>query len=160
MSRYRALAVSAVTAAVVGLAAPAAEAWDDPKITVTPSTIARGGQLTIRVDQDDCRTPGSTVSSPAFSTTQLSNLIGGVPTATVRVNQNANAGSYTVTARCNGRTFTRQNAFTVIGGVQGGLGGSSTGTTATDIAIGGGLVTAALAGGGVFLLRRHAARKA
>jgi len=46
--------------------------------------------------------------------------------------------------------------FTVIGGVRGGLGGSSsTGATPADLAIGGGLVAAALVGGGVFWMRRR-----
>jgi LPXTG-motif cell wall-anchored protein len=48
----------------------------------------------------------------------------------------------------------------VIGGVRGGLGGSSaTGATPTDMAIGGGLVAAAVIGGGVFLMRRRAERR-
>ncbi len=161
MRRYRALAVSAVTAAVVGLAAPMAAAWDDdhddPKaITVTPSVIAPGGQLRVTVDTPECRSVGGSISSPAFPSTQLRTDSSGRPSATVTVNQNASRGTYDITARCDGRTITRSAAFTVIGGVQGGLGGSSMGATATDIAIGAGLVAAAALGGGVVMMRRRA----
>ncbi|MER5178374.1 hypothetical protein ABT009_08400 [Streptomyces sp. NPDC002896] len=45
------------------------------------------------------------------------------------------------------------------GPVAGGLGGSLTGATAPDMAIGGGLVAAALASGGVFWLRRRAEKR-
>ncbi|GHH71489.1 hypothetical protein GCM10018793_06730 [Streptomyces sulfonofaciens] len=158
MRRFRALAVSAVTAAAVGLAVPTAAAWNDPdNITVTPSVIARGGQLTVSVDAPECRTPGSTVESEAFPRTELQPVAGSNRvTATVRVFRNAARGSYDVTARCDGSTLTRRNAFTVIGGVQGGLGGSSKGVAGSDMAIGGGLVAAALLGGGLVLRHRRA----
>ncbi|MFI6348517.1 hypothetical protein [Streptomyces sp. NPDC050560] len=163
MRTKRALVVSAVSVAAIGLAAPTAAAWTDPKnITASPSVIARGGQLTVSVDGTSCSLPGSTVSSPAFPTTKLKAMPGGSRAqATVRVNGNANPGSYDITARCGeGRTLTKPAAFTVIrGGVQGGLGGSSsTGATPTDMAIGGGLVAAAAVGGGVFLIRRRTTR--
>ncbi|WP_255945943.1 hypothetical protein [Streptomyces odontomachi] len=162
MSRCRALAVSAVTAATVALAAPTAVAWDDPNsIVVSPNMTAPGGQITVSVDAPECRSTGGTVSSPVFPTTPLQGMPGSNRvSASVRVNQNARAGSYSVTVRCDGRSITKQNAFTVIGGVQGGLGGSSTGTAPTDIAIGGGLVAVALVSGGVVMMRRHSARRA
>lgn len=79
-------------------------------------------------------------------------------TATIR--NNARPGPYDITVRCDGRTLTKPHAFTVIGGVRGGIGGSSTtGATPTDVAIGGGLVTAAAVGGGVFWMRRRAERR-
>jgi hypothetical protein len=158
MRRYRALTVSTVTAAVVGLAIPAAAAWNDANfITVTPSLSARGDELTILVDAPECGTSDSTVSSPAFPTTQLEDMPdSNRVTATVRVHRNAGSGSYDVTARCDGRSLTERDAFTVIGGVEGGVGGSSVGATGTDIAIGGVLVAAALLGGGVVMMRRHA----
>ncbi|GHJ42128.1 hypothetical protein [Streptomyces sp. TS71-3] len=163
MRRFRALVVSAVSAAAVGLAAPSAAAWnDDPDgITVTPQVIARGGQLTISADAPECRVPGSTVESEAFPRTTLQPIPGSNRvTATVRVFNNANRGSYDVTARCDGRTFTKRNAFTVIGGVQGGLGGSTTGAAGTDMLVGGGLVGAALLGGSLVLRHRRAESKA
>ncbi|MFF2650128.1 hypothetical protein [Streptomyces sp. NPDC058045] len=164
MRTYRALAVSAAAVAAVGLAAPAASAWTDPtNITVTPRVIARGGQLTITVDGTACTMDHSFVSSNAFPKTRLMprDSVGGK--ATVRVNRDARPGSYDVTVRCGeGKSLTKPDAFTVIhGGVQGGLGGSSTvGATPSDMAIGGGLVGAALLGGGVFWMRRRAESRA
>lgn len=164
MRRFRALAVSAATAAAVGLAVPTAAAWNNPDdITVTPGTVAPGGLLTVTVNAPECRAPGSTVESQAFPRTELqpaprdgrSEFI-----ANVRVFRDAARGPYDVTARCDGTTLTKRNAFTVIGGVAGGLGGSISGPrTGTDMAIGGGLVAAAL-GGGVFLVRRRGESRA
>jgi LPXTG-motif cell wall-anchored protein len=79
---------------------------------------------------------------------------------TATINSSANPGSYDITVNCNGKTLTKPQAFTVIGGVRGGLGGSSsTGATPTDIAIGGGLVGLALIGGGVFWMRRRSEKR-
>jgi len=157
MRTTRALVVSAATAAAVGLAAPAASAWDQPtSVTAAPSVIAPGGQLVLTVNGSACATNGSTVSSNAFPATRLKSMGGNTATATVTVNSNATAGSYSVTTNCENRSKTFTSVFTVIGGVRGGLGGSSsTGATPTDIAIGGGLVAAALIGGGVFWMRRR-----
>ena len=78
----------------------------------------------------------------------------------VRVNTNASPGAYSVTTNCEGQRRTVNDVFTVIGGVRGGLGGSSSsGATPTDIAIGGGLVAAAAIGGGVFWMRRRSESK-
>ncbi|ELP67244.1 hypothetical protein STRTUCAR8_09379 [Streptomyces turgidiscabies Car8] len=72
------------------------------------------------------------------------------------VNSNAAPGSYGVITRCEGQNRSFTSVFTVIGGVRGGLGGSSSaGATPADMAIGGGLVAAALVGGGVFWMRRR-----
>lgn len=163
MRTSRVLAVAATAVALNGVAAPTAVAWDQPtSVTAAPNVVARGGQLALTVKGGDaCATAGSTISSNAFPTTNLASMGGRTATATVRVNSDASPGSYSVTTRCEGerKTFTR--VFTVIGGVRGGLGGSSsTGATTTDIAIGGGLVTAALVGGGVFWMRRRAENKA
>jgi hypothetical protein len=157
MRTTRALAASAAAVAVIGLAAPTAAAWSDPtSVTASPSVIARGGQLTITVQGSACAMAGSTVSSTAFPTTPLKSMGGETATATVTVNSNATPGAYSVTTNCEGRRRTFNGVFTVVGGVRGGLGGSSTsGATPADIAIGGGLVTAALVGGGVFWMRRR-----
>ncbi|MFC8147451.1 hypothetical protein ACFUKV_37785 [Streptomyces paradoxus] len=83
----------------------------------------------------------------------------GTARGTATVNSNARPGPYDVTVTCDGRTLTKPQAFTVIGGVRGGIGGSTTtGATPTDMAIGGGLVAAAVVGGGVFWMRRRAER--
>ncbi|GGZ64899.1 hypothetical protein GCM10010344_34220 [Streptomyces bluensis] len=85
---------------------------------------------------------------------------GDTSTATVTVSSNANPGAQSVTTNCAGRQRTFNNVFTVLGGVRGGIGGSSTsGATPADIAIGGGLVAAALIGGGVFWMRRRSESK-
>ncbi|MFF6996858.1 hypothetical protein ACFY93_18160 [Streptomyces sp. NPDC008313] len=171
MRTTRALAVSAATFAAVALAAPAAGAanapdhvaggWNNPSnIMVMPSVIAPGGRLTVTVD--GCPR-GGTMTSNAFPRTRLSPERQGGETsrgvATVR--DSATPGSYDVTVNCDGRgSLTRPNAFTVIGGVRGGLGGSSsTGATPADMAIGGGLVSAALAGGALFWVRRRPGKR-
>ncbi|MCL7429980.1 hypothetical protein ACIHJG_06740 [Streptomyces sp. NPDC052415] len=156
MRNSRALAVSAAAVAAIGLAAPAAVAWDQPSnIVALPSVIARGGQMTITVD--GCR-HGGTATSNAFPSTTLSPIHGANETSkgTATINSNASPGTYDITVTCSGRTLTRPAAFTVIGGVRGGIGGSSSsGATPTDIAIGGGLVAAAVVGGGLFWMRRR-----
>lgn len=157
MRTTRALVVSAATAAALGLAAPAASAWEQPSsVTAAPSVIAPGGQLVLTANGSACAANGSTISSSAFPTTRFKSMNGSTATATVTVNTNATAGSYSVTTICDGHTRSFSSVFTVIGGVRGGLGGSSaTGATPTDIAIGGGLVAAAFVGGGVFWMRRR-----
>ncbi|KJK34997.1 membrane protein [Streptomyces variegatus] len=161
MRNTRALAVAGAAVAALGLSAPAAVAWDTPSnIVVLPSVIARGGQLTITVD--GCR-HGGTATSNAFSPTSLSPVHGGsreTARGTATINSNARPGPYDITVNCSGRRMTKPHAFTVIGGVRGGIGGSSTtGATPTDMAIGGGLVAAAVVGGGVFWMRRRAERR-
>jgi hypothetical protein len=165
MRNSRGLAVSVAAVAALGLAAPAAVAWDGSNnnnpsnIVALPSVIARGGQLTITVD--GCPA-GGTATSDAFRSTTLTPIHGANQTAkgTATVSNNARPGSHSITVNCNGRTLTNPTAFTVIGGVRGGLGGSSSsGATPTDMAIGGGLVAAAVIGGGVFWMRRRAEKR-
>ncbi|MFF0200644.1 hypothetical protein [Streptomyces sp. NPDC005017] len=161
MRNSRALAVSAAAVAALGLAAPAAVAWDSASnIVALPSVIARGGQMTITVD--GCP-QGGTATSSAFPSTHLSPINGANETSkgTATINNDAAPGSYSITVNCTGRQpLTRDAAFTVIGGVRGGLGGSSTtGATPTDMAIGGGLVALAAIGGGVFWMRRRAEKR-
>lgn len=160
MLTSRALAAAGAAIAAVGLAAPAAVAWDSPSnIVALPSVIARGGQLTVTVD--GCR-DGGTMTSDAFPSTSLTPVNGANETSkgTATVNSNASTGSHSITVNCSGKTLTNPAAFTVIGGVRGGLGGSSsTGATPTDMAIGGGLVGLAVIGGGVFWMRRRSERR-
>lgn len=160
MRTSRALAVTAAAGAFIGLAAPAASAWDGSSITVSPTTSHRGGSVSVMVNAHECR-GGGHVSSSAFQNTPL-HWNGGVATANVKVKHDAHIGSHSVTATCGGSSATREAALTVIhGGVRGGVGGStSTGATPTDVAIGGSLVAAALIGGGVFWLRRRGETKA
>ncbi|MFF1274172.1 hypothetical protein ACFVZC_12305 [Streptomyces marokkonensis] len=164
MRNSRALAAAGAAAAVLGLAAPAAVADsgrvpNPSNIVALPSVIARGGQLTITVD--GCPN-GGTATSNAFPRTNLTPVHGAHDTSkgTATINEDARPGSYDITVHCSGRSLTRPAAFTVIGGVRGGVGGSSTsGATPTDMAIGGALVAAAVAGGGVFWMRRRAEKR-
>ncbi|MFF6785316.1 hypothetical protein [Streptomyces sp. NPDC012510] len=158
MRTTRVLAAAAAAVALVGVAAPTATAWDQPSsVTAAPNAVARGGRLVLTVGGGDaCTMAGSTISSNAFPTTNLTSMGGTSATATVRINSNADPGSYNVTTHCEGKRKTFNSVFTVLGGVRGGIGGSSSsGATTTDVAIGGGLVTAALVGGGVFWMRRR-----
>ncbi|GGX83475.1 hypothetical protein [Streptomyces fructofermentans] len=157
MRTTRALAVSVTAVAALGLTAPTATAWDtSSNIVAMPSVIARGGQLTVTVD--GCPTGGH-MTSNAFPRTELSPIHSSSETSkgTATVNSTAAPGAYDITVQCHGKpALTKTGAFTVIGGVRGGLGGSSsTGATPTDIAIGGGLVGLALVGGAVFWMRRR-----
>ena len=164
MRTTRLLAATAVAAATLGLAAPVAGARDGMGVSprhnvVQPSVSARGGQITVTVD--GCP-QGGTMTSDAFGSATLTPIDGPNQSAkgTATISNNARPGTYDITVNCSGRTLTRPAAFTVLGGVRGGLGGStSSGATTTDIAIGGGLVAAAVAGGGLFWMRRRAERR-
>ncbi|MER7486825.1 hypothetical protein ABTY20_13185 [Streptomyces sp. NPDC126497] len=164
MRNSRALAAAGAAVAVLGFAAPAAVADagrvpNPSNIVALPSVIPRGGQLTITVD--GCPN-GGTATSNAFPRTNLTPISGANDTSkgTATVDADARPGSYDITVHCSGRSLTRPAAFTVIGGVRGGIGGSSTsGATPTDMAIGGALVAAAVAGSGVFWMRRRAEKR-
>ncbi|MFJ9998433.1 hypothetical protein [Streptomyces werraensis] len=156
-------------------------------IVALPSVIARGGQLTITVD--GCPNGGHATSN-AFPRTNLTPVSGGndagrggndagrggmdaggggndagrgghdTARGIATIHQDARPGSYDITVHCSGRSLTRPAAFTVIGGVRGGIGGSSTtGATPTDMAIGGSLVAAAVVGSGFFWMRRRAEKR-
>jgi hypothetical protein len=161
MRTTRALAASAVAVAALGLAAPAAVARDGmnlspSNIVALPSVIARGGQLTLTVD--NCTGPATATSDafPATTLTGTSSLMRGTAT----VNRNVRTGSHSITVTCANGSVVNPAAFTVIGGVRGGLGGSSTsGATPTDMAIGGGLVAAAAVGSGLFWMRRRSEKR-
>ncbi|WP_156725122.1 hypothetical protein [Streptomyces apocyni] len=160
MRTTRALAVAAVAGTFLGLAAPAASAWDASAVSVSPHAVPRGGEVTIKVKEHACS--GGRVFSDAFPTARLRHHQGDVFKARATVNSNASIGAKDVTVHCGSSSVTKNAAFTVIhGGVRGGVGGStSTGATATDMAIGGGLVAAAAIGGGVFWMRRRGESRA
>jgi hypothetical protein len=158
MRTTRALAAAGAAVAVLQLAAPAAVARDGmnlspSNVVALPNVIARGGQLTITVN--NCNSNG-TASSDAFRTIRLRTGANNLATGRATVNRNAATGSHSISVVCGNGTVINPTAFTVIGGVRGGLGGSSSaGATPTDMAIGGGLVGLAVIGGGVFWMRRR-----
>ena len=163
MRTTRTLAAAATAVVALGVAAPAAVARDGmpgpSNIRALPSVIARGGQLTITVD--GCP-HGGHATSEVFERTNLTPINNRDDTArgTATIDENARPGSYSITVHCSGRPLTRPAAFTVIGGVRGGIGGSSTtGATPTDMAIGGSLVAAAVVGSGFIWMRRRAEKR-
>ncbi|MQY33948.1 hypothetical protein SRB17_19140 [Streptomyces sp. RB17] len=121
-------------------------------IVAKPHVLPAGGRLAVTVD--GCH--GGTMSSPAFSTTQFDEFSGDTVRGTIDVDHHAPPGRYDIKVRCGGRTLIRPAAFTVLGGVQGGVGGGrSTGATPVDMSIGAGLVTLSVVGGGAFWVRRR-----
>ncbi|WP_369393757.1 hypothetical protein AB5J72_44055 [Streptomyces sp. CG1] len=121
-------------------------------IEAAPGVIVSGARLTVTVD--DCR--DGTVSSHAFQTAQLHPFRDDTSRARARIDHDARPGRYDITAHCDGRSLTRPSAFTVLGGVEAGTGGGiRSGATRADTAIGVGLVTSAVVGGGVYWLRRR-----
>ncbi|HET6859962.1 MAG TPA: hypothetical protein VFH94_23070 [Streptomyces sp.] len=168
MRAIRLASAAALGIAALSLTAPTASA-DDHKAaaavrgTITPSTIAAGGQVTLAV-------PGcagtATADSGVFDTTSI-------PTGTtkaVTVFTDAKpAAVYAVTFTCNGVTSTAD--LTIAGGApttssttiptttptgpaRGGLGGSVSGIDSKEIAAGAALVAVA-AGAAVFVVRRR-----
>ncbi|MGW2646915.1 hypothetical protein ACWC2T_18785 [Streptomyces sp. NPDC001393] len=121
-------------------------------IVATPGVLPAGGRLTVTAD--GCH--GGTMSSRAFPTTQFDDFRDDTASGTINVDRDAPPGRYDIRIRCENRTLVRPAAFTVLGGVQGGVGGSrSSGATPADMAVGAGLVTLGVVGGGAFWLRRR-----
>ncbi|MEW2158807.1 hypothetical protein AB0950_26555 [Streptomyces sp. NPDC007189] len=140
-----------------GSAGRGGDARDDDRgprdIVVTPGVLPAGGRLT--VSAVGCP-EGGTMSSRAFPATGLDGSGDGASRAGVRLDRDARPGRYDLTVRCDGRTLVRPDAFTVLGGVHGGVGGSrSAGATPSDMAIGAGLVSLSVVGGGAYWLRRR-----
>ncbi|WP_415953254.1 hypothetical protein [Streptomyces sp. KLOTTS4A1] len=161
MRTTRALAALGVAGALLTLSAPTAGAWDGSTISVDPTVAGRGAHVAVNITAHECRN-GGTVSSNAFQngSAPLTGTSNGAH-ANVKVSHNATLGRHNVTVTCGGSSVTKSQALTVIGPAQGGTGGSFLSrATPTDIAIGTGLVTAAVAGGGMFWLRRRGESKA
>ncbi|WP_405527527.1 hypothetical protein OG592_07095 [Streptomyces avidinii] len=163
--------------ALGALGAPAATAAEDrPTITsfgftLTPSTVAPGGQTVLAVSR--CNAAYATASSGVFDTVSIARG----QTVRVTVDRDARRGAvYSVSFTCNGETGSAD--LTIAGGtttpttsstrtgaaalptpssalgVRGGLGGSVAGMDPLEFGAGAGLFLAA-AGGAVFALRRR-----
>ncbi|MEV6118074.1 hypothetical protein AB0L59_37805 [Streptomyces sp. NPDC052109] len=121
-------------------------------IVASPAVLPAGGRLAVTVG--GCS--GGTMSSRAFPATQLDSSRDDTSHGSIDIDRDARPGKYDIKIHCDGDTLIRPAAFTVLGGVRGGVGGSrSTGATPADMAIGAGLVTLAVVGGGAFWLRRR-----
>ncbi|WP_030762923.1 hypothetical protein [Streptomyces sp. NRRL F-2664] len=141
--------------------------------TLTPSTVAPGGQVVLAVS--GCNAAYSTASSGVFDTVSIARG----QTVRVTVDRDARPGAlYSVSFTCNGETGSAD--LTIAGGttrpttsstqtatavapvtttsargVRGGLGGSVAGMDPVELGAGAGLFLAA-AGGAVYALRRRA----
>ncbi|MEU4120955.1 hypothetical protein [Streptomyces virginiae] len=146
--------------------------------TLTPSTVAPGGQVVLAVS--GCNAAYSTASSGVFDTVSISRG----QTVRVTVDRDARPGAlYSVSFTCNGETgsadltiaggtarpttsSTRTGTATALApvttgpalGVRGGLGGSVAGMDPVELGAGAGLFLAA-AGGTAYALRRRASRR-
>ncbi|MCT4353194.1 hypothetical protein M5362_08630 [Streptomyces sp. Je 1-79] len=134
--------------------------------SVSPSTVAPGGTVTLK--SDACEAPSVTVTSGIFETVTLTE--GRAGTATVDVEARIGA-EYQVTFDCKGEKGTA--ALVVAGGstgtstgghdtgaqkgVKAGFGGGAGQLGAVEAATGTALIAGALGGGGVLLLRRRRA---
>ncbi|MFC7309645.1 hypothetical protein ACFQVC_36210 [Streptomyces monticola] len=127
-------ATALVTASALTLAAPTAQAAVTAEgditsfgFSVTPSTIAAGGQVTLKVDDCDSE---ATATSGVFDMVKIPKG----QTATATVDWDAKPGAmYTVTFDCGGEKGTTDLTIATGGGSTGGssTGGMSTGGTHT-----------------------------
>ncbi|WP_372348145.1 hypothetical protein [Streptomyces sp. KL116D] len=156
-----------VSLAAVGLTAPGAVADDggtQPDVTsfgftVTPSTVAAGGTVTL--GSTECDVPSVRVDAPVFDAVTLNEG----HSATARVYPDAKPGAqYDVTFDCNGEkgratltiaTGSDHSGTTVDRGVKAGLGGSSGSTDPALVAAGGALIAGALGMAGLRLRKRR-----
>ncbi|MFJ7592427.1 hypothetical protein ACIQZO_34670 [Streptomyces sp. NPDC097617] len=164
-----ALGAFAVPAATAAEARPTITSFG---FTLTPSTVAPGGQTVLAVSR--CNAAYATASSGVFDTVSIARG----QTVRVTVDRDARRGAvYSVSFTCNGETGsadltiaggtttpTTSSTRTATGaalptpssalGVRGGLGGSVAGMDPVEFGAGAGLFLAA-AGGAVFALRRR-----
>ncbi|MFG2980133.1 hypothetical protein ACGFYQ_02625 [Streptomyces sp. NPDC048258] len=153
----RLLAVAAASLAIAA-ATPASLAYAAPTATVSPSTVAPGGRVSLNIA--GCGTRTGRASSSAFGEVSLTP---GNPEATnlfgnATVYRNAGQGTHRVTFECGGPGGERVTVSLNVapGGARGGTGGSIGSVSTGQIAVGGALVAGAL-GAGVWVLRRRAA---
>ncbi|MFD7961962.1 hypothetical protein ACFV5J_14290 [Streptomyces zaomyceticus] len=129
MRAIRAASVALLSAAAVIVVAPTALAGEDENhgvtsfgFSVTPTTIAPGGTVTLT--SDGCEEPSVTVTSGVFDTITLNEGRSG--TATVDLDAKAGA-QYEITFDCKGERGT--TTLTVAQGGTGGTGGNTSGNT-------------------------------
>ncbi|MGW7102146.1 hypothetical protein [Streptomyces sp. NPDC054838] len=163
MRVLRALTVTAAACAAVVLGAPLASAnpaggpplgggTGPSNVTVNPYSVHQGS--TMQVSAAGCTHGGTVWSHGNFPETRLS--AGSIGFATVRIFNHASPGHQTLSVRCNDSSLVATHRFTILdgNGAQGGLGGSF-GPSATETAIGSGLVGTAALGAGIHVMRRR-----
>ncbi|MBT2407903.1 MULTISPECIES: hypothetical protein [unclassified Streptomyces] len=169
MRVLRALTVAAAACAAIVLSAPFASAnpaggppggggnggngGNGPSnVTVNPYSVHQGA--TMQVSAAGCTHGGTVWSHGNFPQTNLS--AGSIGFATVRIFNHASPGHHTLSVKCNDNSLVATHRFTILegNGAQGGIGGSF-GPSATETAVGAGLVGAAALGAGVHVMRRR-----
>ncbi|MCX4525680.1 MULTISPECIES: hypothetical protein [unclassified Streptomyces] len=154
-NRHRLIALAAATL-VAAAASPVTLAHAAPSASVSPTSVAPGGRVSLNIT--GCGTKTGRATSRAFGDVQLtpgnleaSNLFGG---ATVYAN--TPNGSYPVTFECGGAggQSVTVSLNVTSGAARGGLGGSVDSMSRGQIAVGGSLVAAAL-GAGIWVVRRR-----
>ncbi|MBT2450518.1 hypothetical protein J7F03_26275 [Streptomyces sp. ISL-43] len=162
MRVLRALTVTAAACAAIGLSAPFASAnsggppsggnGGPSNVTVNPYSVHQGASM--QVSAAGCGRGGIVFSHGNFPQTNLS--AGSIGFATVRIFNHASPGNHTLSVKCHDSSLVATHRFTILqgNGAQGGLGGSF-GPSATETAIGAGLVGAAALGAGAHVIRRR-----
>ncbi|WP_338693438.1 hypothetical protein V2W30_03050 [Streptomyces sp. Q6] len=156
-----------VCVTALGVAAPAALADDggtQPNVTsfgftVSPSTVAAGGTVTL--GSTECDVPTVHVSAPIFDPVELNEG----HSATARIYPDAKPGAqYNVTFECDGEKGTTPLTIatgntpvptTEPRGVKAGIGGGAGGTHPGLVAAGGALIAGALGAGYLRMRRRR-----
>lgn len=154
---------AAVGAAALALAAPGAAYGQANSVSVSPSAVAPGGTVTVKIFCNDSQMQGTATAefnrnpgaAQAGSPTISVPLTSGEGTGTYKVPGGASPGTVTVIVSCPDNT-TAQTTFTVSpnGAPDGGTGLEDHGAA---LAVAGGSMLAAGATGGVLLLRRRRA---
>ncbi|MEV6679719.1 hypothetical protein AB0N09_23100 [Streptomyces erythrochromogenes] len=151
----RRLMTAAAATLVIAAATPVTLAHANLSASVSPTTVAPGGQVALNIA--GCGTNEARVTSAAFNDVRLppGNLEATNLRGHATVFSNANPGDYEVIFECGGRRVQVSLQVTP-GAARGGTGGSIGSMSTTQIAVGGTLAAAALVGG-VWVLRRRAA---
>ncbi|MFI5979517.1 hypothetical protein ACIBEA_01435 [Streptomyces sp. NPDC051555] len=169
MRASRALTVTAAAFVALGLAAPFASASNEPaagpaggpgggpgggprNVAVSPYSVHRGASMEVKAE--GCRNGGTVWSPGNFD---QANLSGGSPAfANVHIRHDARTGDQTLSVKCHDNSLVATHRFRILEGrgAQGGLGGSI-GPSATETAIGAGLVGTAALGAGIHVMRRR-----
>jgi hypothetical protein len=163
MRVLRALTVTAAAVAAVGFSVPFASAnsaggppaggnGGPSNVTVQPYSVHQGA--TMQVSAAGCGRGGTVWSNGNFPQTNLS--AGSIGFATVRIFNHASPGHHTLSVKCHDNSLVATHRFTILAGngAQGGIGGSF-GPSATETAMGAGLVGLSALGAGIHVVRRR-----